>query len=169
MEMREKMNIKVFAILLLILLQAACSATGPRYSELPKIDLNEKSEFIIFREKKLGAAGSKYCIKIDGEPLGILSSGGFLRTTITPGNHEIEIPSILRREPPTILTVDALEGESIYLLHSIDLASMWILPIGQITAIDASWDKKLSVVPEALWNEQNNKVREAKYVSECPK
>ena len=145
----------------------SCSATGPRYSEIPEVNLSGKSEIIIFRESKFVASVSKYCINIDGKTIGVLSNGGFLRVVVEHGSHLISIPSIIRKSPPTELQIETTENGKTYLLHSIDLASMFVIPIGNFTAISSSWDKKLAEMPEEYWLANSAKFREAKNTDVC--
>jgi len=149
-------------------LQVACTSSGPRYSELPTLDLHEKAEVVIFRKGKFAAAGQRNCIVVDGTPLGVLSSGSFLRAALDPGDHQILIAPNRKNIPATELTIHLIEGDTVFLFHNIQLISLVVIPVGVATIANSSWNEKLVEVPQEFWDEHVTKIGEAEYSDECP-
>ncbi len=146
------------------ILITGCSATGPKYSELEATDLREKSEIIIFRESKLGAAGSSFCVTINNKPIGILKNGGFLRASVEPGNNLISMPL---NNDKLELDIKSRIANSTFVEFTIGLADMLVLPIGTITSINMSWDMSLRVTPEEYGLTKLNKIHESDYINVC--
>lgn len=151
--------------LLFAILIAACSATGPIYSKKEHNVLEGKSEIVVFRESKIGASGSSFCVKIDDDPIGILSNGGYLSAIVEPGKHSVMIPFKEGLE----LEVETKEGESKFILFTIGLASMYALPIGTVGVVSTSWNMSLVSTPIEYGLSETMKLREAQVTNDCTK
>ena len=151
--------------LLLTMSIVACSATGPIYSEKEPSELSGKSEIVVFRESKIGASGSSFCLKIDDDPIGILSNGGYLSAIVEPGKHSVKIPFKEGLE----LEIDTRDGESKFIRFTIGLASMYAIPIGAVGVVSASWDMSLVSTTREDGLSEIMKLREAEVTNDCTK
>lgn len=92
----QELSVFRITIIAMIFLLSACSASGPRYSELPKEPLNGRAEIIVYRLSQIAASGGCYRVEIDDSRIGILANGGYLRQIVEPGKHKVSI--VLRED-----------------------------------------------------------------------
>ena len=125
-------------------LLSACSATGPKYSELQKQPLDGKSEIVVYRLSQLAASGGCYRVKVDGVQVGILANGGYVRKIVDPGNHKV---SIMLREGLD-LEINTQPNETNYIQYNIGVSGMSAFPIGTISVVNMEWDVSLVDTPK---------------------
>ena len=77
-------------IIILTLLLASCSASGPMYSNAPHLMQGESGVYIYRPSKPAGGAAM---ISVDGVNLGKLRSNGYLYKKLAPGSHTIGVVS----------------------------------------------------------------------------
>lgn len=83
------MKTSKFIVLTLLTLMISACATGPQFKPAKKSD--EKGLLYVYREASMGNAGERPLVKIDGEELIVLSSGGYAFKQLNPGIHKISI------------------------------------------------------------------------------
>lgn len=154
-----------FLIFLSLIFLFGCSATGEKYSIVQPKLLNGKSEIVIYRESKLGASGSDFCINIANKPYGVLKNGGYLKATLEPGKHKVSLPF----SDELAIEVEVREGETKYIEFTIGLSSMSVLPLGTIASISMSWDMSLVNTSADYSLEKLIKIRESEYTTSCDK
>ncbi len=158
--MVNKSNFFIFLSLAFLI---GCAATGEKYTSSQVNLLNGKSEIVIYRENKLGASGSDFCVNIEDEPFGILKNGGYLKTTLEPGMHKISLPFSDELE----IELEVKEGETKYVELTIGLSNMFVLQLGTIASISMSWDMSLVNTPVDYSLEKLKKIRESEYSNSC--
>ena len=156
------MNRPIVLIFVVILL-SACSATGPKYSALPKQPLNGKSEIVVYRLSQLAASGGCYRVNVDGESIGILANGGYVRRIVEPGSHKI---SIVLREGLD-LDIDTKPDETNYIQYDIGVNSMSAFPIGTISVVNIAWDVSLVDTPKDYGLNTVNNLRQSLKTHTC--
>ena len=136
----------IFRILIVtsLLFLSACSATGPRYSELPEEPLEGKSEIVVYRLSQLAASGGCYRVSIDDTPIGILANGGYVRKIVPPGKHKVSI--ILKDSLD--LEIEAKPNETNYIQYNIGLGGMSAFPVGTLSVVNMDWNVSLVDVPK---------------------
>ena len=85
---------RILFILTIVPFLFACAAGGPKYSDINFEKTPGQSEVYIFRLNKFVDGGSCYELRIDGEDVGGLGNGGFIRKEMPPGNHVASIPMV---------------------------------------------------------------------------
>ena len=128
----------------MIFLLSACSASGPRYSELPKEPLNGRAEIIVYRLSQIAASGGCYRVEIDDSRIGILANGGYLRQIVEPGKHKVSI--VLREDLD--LEIETKPNETNYIQYNIGLAGMSAFPLGTLSVVNMDWNVSLVDTPK---------------------
>jgi len=125
----RSMLIRPFLLLMSAILVAGCAgaikAEGPAFKSISSFPNNEA---LVYIYKAKGYGGDIFEIRLDGEPITVLKTGGYFPTTVEPGSHEITalmrprggnflIPA-LGLEPTMHLTLSAAPGQIFYVkLH----------------------------------------------------
>lgn len=156
---------KILSPLLLLVILSGCSATGLKFEELVPNSLNGKSELLIFRESKISASGSSFCTKINGESIGILKNGGFLRVEVEPGTHTVSMPF----SEELSIELEAEPNKTKFVEFTVGLAGLGVLPIGTITSVSMSWNMALIATDEEYSVEKLSGLRESTASSDCEK
>ena len=152
-----------FFMFLSLVFLFGCSATGEKYSSSQVSLQNGNSEIVIYREGKLSASGSDFCVKIGDESFGVLKNGGYLRTSLAPGKHTISLPFSNELE----IELEVKEGETEYVEFTIGLSSLYVIPIGTIASVSMSWDMSLVNTSANYSLEKLVKLRESEYSNNC--
>jgi hypothetical protein len=76
-------------VLLLIFLQG-CSATGPKFSSVSYVGPNETLIYV-YRNSAFLKGGTYPFVYIDGEEIGPLKNGGYVKASVPPGEHRVTI------------------------------------------------------------------------------
>lgn len=130
------------------LLLAACTATGPKFTDAPAVD--GKARVYIYRVHQgwayKGATSSFY---IDGKNAIDLQTGGYSFIYLSPGRHEISQKWPAYVDPfsaTTKLSLEVQAGETRYVRFSVAAPSL----LTTTSAADASWDLREVPSAEAL-------------------
>lgn len=156
---------RLLASFCLLLLLFGCSATGTKFRELVPAKLNGMSEIIIYHESKIVASGSSFCTKVNGESIGTLENGGYLRAEVGPGNQNISMPF----SKELSVKFESKPDQTRYIEFTVGLSGLRILPIGTIIAVSTSWNMALVVTDEAYSKGELSGLRESTRSSDCEK
>jgi hypothetical protein len=103
---------------------------------MPFIDRAEQAELVVFRKRQFSDSGGCYVVNVNGVELGVLASGGFLRTLVPPGVNEISMPHI---GTDLVLRFDAQPGGIHYVEHMSILGGMGVVPMGNFAATNVQF------------------------------
>lgn len=107
-----------------------CSASGPKYGEISFERSPGLTEVYIFRLNKFVDGGSCYEINLNGESVGVLANGGFIRKEINSGDYIVSIPMINKENLDLKLT--AKPNESVYIQFNVALNTSKGIPDSEI-------------------------------------
>ena len=137
---------KAFTLLFLIIMVSACSARGPIYNETPDKDLAGQSQIVVYRNKQFAASGSCYRIKIDGELLGSLESGSYLKKTVSAGPHVVSV----ELGDGINLPITTAESTKNYVLLDMAIRDLSTFGVGTAQTVDLTWNIALIDAPNAI-------------------
>lgn len=152
-------------LVVLIFVLTGCAASGAYFRSDSVKNLGEKSEIIVYRMGKVSASGSNFCTKINGDSLGVLQNGGFLRKKLEPGTHTVTMPW----DESLTIEVSTEPGKVSYVEFTIGLDGMGVLPIGTVTAVSMSWNMALISKKPAESLRALSTLRESTYSTTCTK
>lgn len=81
---------KIIVLVSALLLLSACSATGPKFSQLERLDINQ-AKIYIYRPWAMLDGAAAPTIKIDGVDRFDLSNGGYEVITLSSGTHKLTV------------------------------------------------------------------------------
>ncbi|WP_440877642.1 DUF2846 domain-containing protein [Thalassotalea sp. PLHSN55] len=81
---------KIILLVSMLLLLSACSATGPKFSQLESLDINQAKVYIYRPWAMLDGAAAP-TVQINGTDRFNLSNGGYEVITLSPGTHKFTV------------------------------------------------------------------------------
>ncbi|PCK32141.1 DUF2846 domain-containing protein [Pseudoalteromonas piscicida] len=81
---------KVIIIISMSLLLLACNATGPKFTQLERLDTNQAKVYIYRPWAMLDGAAAP-TVQVDGVDRFDLSNGGYEIITLSPGSHKLTV------------------------------------------------------------------------------
>ena len=150
-------------IIFLVAFVCGCSATGQKYSELAPVVTGGKSEIVIYRKSQMAASGGCYRVKLDGEQIGILQNGGYLRKFVEPGKHTIT--AVIEKD--LNIEIETKENSQNFIFLNIGLAGLSAFPIGTVSVVNASWNVALIDTPQEFGAKAVQELRESTTLSTC--
>lgn len=85
-----KKSILFKLLLVSIVALQGCSATGPKFTNVANVDTGE-SLIYIYRNSAFLKALTYPFVYVDGKEIGPLRNGGYLKSVVEPGEHEVVI------------------------------------------------------------------------------
>lgn len=151
----------LFAVVLSMLL-AACTATGPKFTDAPTAD--GKARVYIYRVHQGWAyKGADSSFYIDGKNAIDLQTGGYSYVYLSPGRHDISQKWPAYIDPFSAMRTVSMEvqaGETHYVRFSVTAPSL----LGTTSAADANWDLR-----EASPAEAGKEISQMVFQSQNPK
>lgn len=105
-------------------------AMGPKYDVIPTPILKDRVELVVFRRSKIYGSGECNILKINGQEIGTLVNGGFLREFVTPGKQSVSIRVYGRQWYK--LEVDSYDFPRVFVELTIDKSTLNTYPKGAI-------------------------------------
>lgn len=125
----------------IIFLATGCATKGEKFKETSNFDQG-KSEIVIFRKDKFAGGGSCQHVTLDGKEIGILQSGGFIKSFVDSGEHNIS----LKRKATTGSSVSTVAGKTYYLEYLTSSGGIFPIPIGSFVTIVSTLQFRIDLV-----------------------
>lgn len=124
----------IFAVIALTLSLFGCAASGPKFTH-QAITPESPSVLYLYRTYSfIGAAGSPY-VYLDGVNKGKLNSGGYVKLTLSSGEHEIIVGKLEKDSPNwapenASFKIRETQGEEFFIKMLIGQKAPAIAPVG---------------------------------------
>ena len=116
---------KKLAITLLSMFLVSCMATGPAFNSLQPEQSDLVSLYIL---RQSAFAASAYCppVTIDGEKIGCLKNGGYIRKYVSPGLHEVRFEKRFgEMGKEHFIKINGKPGETLFFEWAYDVDGVW--------------------------------------------
>lgn len=143
---KSRVCMKIIYSLFLVFLITACAANGPRYNDTSAMTLAGQSEIVVYRKKQFAASASCYRIRIDGELLGSLESGSYLKKMVPAGQHTVSVDL----GDGISLPIKTTENAKNYILLDMSIKDVSTFGVGTAHIVDLNWNVGLIDVPSDM-------------------